>query len=55
MDLTWYEIDFNWYGIRMLQLLGLARGIRLISQEQINAAKQQRRSKPELRELQEAA
>src|SRR6266481_573621 len=24
----WYEIDFNWWGIRALQLLGLARGIK---------------------------
>ncbi len=37
--LTWYEIDINWYGIRTLQVLGLARGIRLISKEQIAAAK----------------
>ena len=29
--LTWYEIDFNWYGIRTLQFLGLARSIKLIS------------------------
>lgn len=29
--LTWYEIDFNWYGIRALQLLGLAKSIKLIS------------------------
>jgi fatty-acid desaturase len=36
--LTWYEIDFNWYGIRMLQILGLAKGIKLISKEQIAAA-----------------
>ncbi|HEX8652787.1 MAG TPA: fatty acid desaturase [Pyrinomonadaceae bacterium] len=28
--LTWYEIDFNWYGIRALQLLGLAKSIKLI-------------------------
>ncbi len=26
--LTWYEIDVNWWGIRTLQLLGLARSIR---------------------------
>ena len=26
--LRWYEIDFNWWGIRVLQLLGLARAIR---------------------------
>jgi stearoyl-CoA desaturase (delta-9 desaturase) len=24
----WYEIDLNWYGIRVLQLLGLARAIK---------------------------
>ena len=28
--LTWYEIDVNWYGIRALQLLGLAKSIKLI-------------------------
>lgn len=28
--LRWYEIDLNWYGIRVLQLLGLARAIRLL-------------------------
>lgn len=27
--LAWYEIDFNWYGIRFLQMLGLAKNIRL--------------------------
>jgi len=37
--LTWYEIDFNWYGIRALQLLGLAKQIRLISKEQIATAR----------------
>ena len=26
--LRWYEIDFNWWGIRVLQLLGLARSIK---------------------------
>ncbi len=36
--LTWYEIDINWYGIRALQMLGLARRIQLISDEQIQAA-----------------
>jgi stearoyl-CoA desaturase (delta-9 desaturase) len=38
--LTWYEIDFNWYGIRALQLLGLAKRIQFISKEQIAAAEQ---------------
>lgn len=28
--LTWYEVDFNWWGIRTLQLLGLARNIKQI-------------------------
>jgi fatty-acid desaturase len=27
---AWYEIDINWWGIRTLQLLGLARDIKLI-------------------------
>jgi stearoyl-CoA desaturase (delta-9 desaturase) len=48
--LTWYEIDFNWYGIRALQLLGLAKGIRLISKEQIAMA-----ANPQVNELQKAA
>jgi len=48
--LTWYEIDFNWYGIRALELLGLAKGIRLISKEQIAAA-----ANPEVAELRKAA
>jgi fatty-acid desaturase len=26
--LKWYEVDFNWWGIRTLQFLGLARGIK---------------------------
>lgn len=48
--LTWYEIDFNWYGIRALQLFGLAKGIRLISKEQIAAA-----ANPQFAELRKAA
>lgn len=28
--LAWYEVDFNWWGIRTLELLGLARAIKLI-------------------------
>jgi fatty-acid desaturase len=27
--LAWYEIDVNWWGIRTLQLLGLAKGVRV--------------------------
>lgn len=48
--LTWYEIDFNWYGIRALQLLGLAKRIQFISKEQIAAAEQ-----PEANGLRQAA
>jgi len=48
--LTWYEIDVNWYGIRLLQLLGLAKGISLISKEQLEMA-----TNPQVRELQKAA
>ncbi len=28
--IAWYEIDINWWGIRTLQLLGLAKDIKLI-------------------------
>ncbi|HEX8746215.1 MAG TPA: fatty acid desaturase [Pyrinomonadaceae bacterium] len=28
--LTWYEIDFNWWSIQVLRLLGLAKSIKLI-------------------------
>jgi len=48
--LTWYEIDVNWYGIRALQLLGLAKRIQFISKEQIAAAEQ-----PEENRLRQAA
>jgi stearoyl-CoA desaturase (delta-9 desaturase) len=48
--LTWYEIDVNWLGIRALQLVGLARDIRLISKEQIATA-----ANPQLLELRKAA
>src|SRR4029079_3560539 len=48
--LTWYEIDFNWYGIRALEMLGLAKSIRLISKEQIAAA-----GNPRVAEMQKAA
>ena len=36
--LTWYEIDVNWYGIRGLQMIGLAKDIKLITREQIAMA-----------------
>jgi fatty-acid desaturase len=34
--LTWYEIDINWWGIRTLQFLGLAKDIKLISKAQMS-------------------
>jgi fatty-acid desaturase len=35
--LKWYEIDFNWLGIRVLQLLGLARAIKRARFDSANA------------------
>jgi fatty-acid desaturase len=29
--LKWYEIDMNWYGIRLLKMFGLASSIKLIN------------------------
>jgi stearoyl-CoA desaturase (delta-9 desaturase) len=37
--LKWYEIDVNWYGIRTLELLGLAKNIRLIDLKTLEADK----------------
>src|SRR5258708_1264450 len=44
--LTWYEIDVNWWGIRTLQFLGLAKGIKLISKQHLEtgAAEQLRQA-----------
>jgi fatty-acid desaturase len=36
--LKWYEIDVNWYGIRVLHWLGLVKGLNLVSKEQIEAS-----------------
>jgi sn-1 stearoyl-lipid 9-desaturase len=36
--LKWYEIDMNWWGIRALQALGLAKDIKLISPATIASA-----------------
>ncbi|HKO60084.1 MAG TPA: fatty acid desaturase [Pyrinomonadaceae bacterium] len=46
--LRWYEIDVNWYGIRALKFLGLARNIRLIADDKIPG-------RPAYEELQKAA
>ena len=45
--LTWYEIDVNWYGIRALQLVGLAKDIKLISPATIREAATAARREPE--------
>src|SRR5256886_17408972 len=34
--LKWYEIDFNWWGIRLLQFLGLARAIKRVKRVRFN-------------------
>ena len=36
--LRWYEIDFNWWGIRLLQLLGLARKIKRVRFDRVATA-----------------
>jgi stearoyl-CoA desaturase (delta-9 desaturase) len=36
--LRWYELDLNWFGIRTLQFLGLARGIKRIRFNRVSAA-----------------
>jgi len=36
--LAWYEIDFNWWGIRLLQLFRLARSIKLVRLKSLPAA-----------------
>lgn len=36
--LKWYEIDFNWWGIRIMQLLGLARGVKRVRFDRVAAA-----------------
>ncbi|HEV2764761.1 MAG TPA: fatty acid desaturase [Pyrinomonadaceae bacterium] len=46
--LRWYEVDMNWWGIRTLQALGLAKEIKLIKQPAIN-------QRPEAEALKRAA
>ena len=38
--LAWYELDVNWWGIRALQLLGLAESVKLISPARLQASAQ---------------
>ncbi len=37
----WYEVDFNWYGIVILRLLGLARDVKSTCADVIKAASEQ--------------
>jgi fatty-acid desaturase len=48
--LVWYELDMNWWGIRTLKLLGLAKDIKLI-----NAAGQVQGAAPRREQLKAAA
>lgn len=40
--LDWYEIDLNWIGIRVLEYFGVAKSIRLMTNEQIEGRKEHR-------------
>jgi stearoyl-CoA desaturase (delta-9 desaturase) len=51
--LKWYEVDVNWYGIRALQLVGLASDIKLISPATIREAEMA--SRPGVEPLRRAA
>lgn len=35
--LAWYELDLNWMGIRALQMMGLARSIKLVKLDELEA------------------
>lgn len=35
--LAWYELDLNWMGIRALQLMGLARSVKLVKLDELEA------------------
>jgi len=43
--LRWYEFDLNWIGIRVLQLLGLAHGIKRLHFNRASSAWQLVRSR----------
>jgi fatty-acid desaturase len=38
--LRWYEIDINWWGITALKVMGLAKSIKLVSKDQIEASEE---------------
>nr|MDQ3817142.1 hypothetical protein [Acidobacteriota bacterium] len=48
--LAWYEIDLNWCGIRLLQLLGLARAIKRVRFNSSSEAWQLVSTRAEMRE-----
>jgi stearoyl-CoA desaturase (delta-9 desaturase) len=41
--LAWYELDLNWWAIRTMQLLGLAKDIRLVGKEKWSGEKDELR------------
>lgn len=43
--MRWYEFDLNWMGIRALQLLGLAHGIKRLHFDRASSAWQLVRSR----------
>jgi sn-1 stearoyl-lipid 9-desaturase len=49
--LTWYEIDFNWYGIWIMNKLGLARNVRAVNLRAEQRAKKTAESSPTAKEL----
>jgi stearoyl-CoA desaturase (delta-9 desaturase) len=52
---AWYEVDVNWWGIRTLQLLGLAKDVKLISGESIAKAAAAAKERPAAVKLRRAA
>jgi stearoyl-CoA desaturase (delta-9 desaturase) len=48
--LAWYELDFNWWGIRTLQLLGLAKAVKLVGVNGLRGAARGGKSDGVLRE-----
>jgi stearoyl-CoA desaturase (delta-9 desaturase) len=44
---TWYDIDMNWYGIRALQLLGLAHDIKFLPRQVAGQSDEEQDAKPD--------
>jgi len=47
--LAWYEVDFNWWGIRTLQLVGLAKSVKLVGLDGMRARERDERPEVVLR------